>query len=113
MTNKRKKKIDYRKFGFRKQFSIIDAISKLTSKILDGFKRKEKTAAISCSIEKAYDKINRNKIFERLENMGIQGQVMIFIRELISDRGIKVRIVKSTSHNKQTDMGIPQGEYLV
>ena len=38
--------IDDRQFGFRKQRSKIDAISKITTKILDGFRRKEKTAAI-------------------------------------------------------------------
>ena len=53
-----------RQSGFRKQKSTIDAISKLTTKILDGFRRKEKTAAIFFDIKKAYDKVNREKIFE-------------------------------------------------
>ena len=54
MINKRlfwylekEKKIHDRQFGFRKQTSTIVAISKITTKILDGFRRKEKTAAIS------------------------------------------------------------------
>ena len=34
---KKKKKIDERQFGFRNQGSTIDAISKVTIKILDGF----------------------------------------------------------------------------
>ena len=32
--------------------------------------KKEKTAAIFFNAEKAYDKINREKPFEQLENMG-------------------------------------------
>ena len=48
------KKIDNREFGFRKKRSTIDAISK----ILDGFRKKEKIAAIFFDIEKAYDKVN-------------------------------------------------------
>ena len=58
MTNKRlvwylekEKKIDDRQFGFRKQ-STTDAISKLTTKILDRFRAKEKTSAIIFDIGK-------------------------------------------------------------
>ena len=66
MTNKilvwyleKEKEIDERQFCFKKQKSTIDAISKITTKILNGFKRKEKIAAIIFDIEKAYDKVNR------------------------------------------------------
>ena len=65
------KKIDDRQFSFRKQRSTIHAISKITTKVLDGFKRKEKTAATFFNIEKAYEKVNRDKTMEQLENMGI------------------------------------------
>ena len=89
MTNKRlvwyqekEKKIDERQFGFRKQRSTIDAISKITKKIIYGFRRKKKTAAIFFDI----DKVNREKTFEQLENMGIQGRILRFIRELISEK---------------------------
>ena len=71
LTNKRlvwylekKKKIDEQHFGFGKQRSTIDAISKVTTRILDGFRRKEKTAAIFFDIEKAYAKVNREKTLE-------------------------------------------------
>ena len=76
MTNERlvwylekEKKIDDRQFGFRKQRSRIDATSKITTKILDGFRRKQKTATIFFDIEKVYDKVNRDKTLEKLENM--------------------------------------------
>ena len=42
---------------------------KITTKILNGFGRKDKTAAIFFDIEKAYDKVNRKKTLEKLENM--------------------------------------------
>ena len=58
------KKIDERQFGFRKQRSTIDAISKITTKTPYGFGRKEKTVAIFFDIEKAYDKVNREKTLE-------------------------------------------------
>ena len=43
-------------------------------KIFHGFTKKKKTAAIFFDMEKVYDKINRNKTFEELENIGVQGR---------------------------------------
>ena len=40
--------------------------------------------------------------------MGIQGRIVEFIRELISERWIKVRVGGYISQSKQTDLGIPQ-----
>ena len=58
-------KIDTRQFGFRKQRNTIDAISKITIKILEGFRKKEKTAAIIFDIEKTYEKIIRESTFDQ------------------------------------------------
>ena len=62
MTNKRlvwylekEKKIDNRQFSFRKLRITIDEISKLTTKSLDGFKKKKKMTVIFFDIKKAYD----------------------------------------------------------
>ena len=49
----KEKKVDERQFGFRKQRSTIDAISKITTKILNGFRIKQRTSAIFFDIEKA------------------------------------------------------------
>ena len=45
-------KIDERQFGCRKQRSTIDAVSKITTKVLDGFRSKEKIATIFFDINK-------------------------------------------------------------
>ena len=77
-------------------------ISKITEKILDEFRRKEKTTAIFFNIKKAYDKINKDKTLEQLENMGIQVRMLRFI----SERWIKVKVGGSVSQSKQTDFGV-------
>ena len=97
-----------RQFGFRKLKSRIDAISKLTTNVFDKIRREDKTAAIFFDIRKAYDEINRNKTFKQLENMGIHGRMMEFIREMISDRWIKMGVGGSISQNKQADLRVPQ-----
>ena len=62
-------------FGFRKQRSTRNAISKLTMEIFINLE-KGKTAAIFFDIEKAYNKINRNKTFKQLENMGYRNKLL-------------------------------------
>ena len=46
------------------------------------------------------------------KNMGIQGRIMEFIRELIGERWIKVRVGGYISQSKQTDLRIIQGGVL-
>ena len=60
---------------------------KITTKILNRIRRKDKTAEIFFDIKKAYDKVNSEKTLEQLKNMGIQGRTMEFIRELIGESG--------------------------
>ena len=59
---KRRKKIDDRQFGFRKQKSTIDAIAKIT-KVLVEFRRKEKTAVSLLILRKPMIKSTEIKHF--------------------------------------------------
>ena len=54
----------------------------------------------------------KNIVETKLENMGIQGIMMEFIRKLISERWIKARMEGYISQSKQRDLGIPQGWVL-
>ena len=49
---------------------------------------------------------------EELEIIDIKGRMLKFIKELISKRWIKVKMGGTTSQNKQTDLGVPQGGVL-
>ena len=122
MTNKRifwylekEKKIDDRQLGFRKQSSTIDTISKITTIILDGFKKKEKIAAIFFDIKKAYDKVNREKILEQLEKIRIQGRMIKLYKELLGERWSKVIVGGYISQSIQTVgfMGSREGSGLL
>ena len=54
-----------------------------------GKKRKQQQLL---DIKKAYDEVNREKTLEQLENIRMQERIMEFIRELISERWIMVRV---------------------
>ena len=56
-----------------------------------------------------YDKVSGDKTLEQLENMR---RMMEFIRQLIGERWIKVRVGGYISQSKQIDLGILQGGVL-
>ena len=66
------------------------------------------TATIFLDMKKDCEKVDREKTFEELENMGIQGRSLDF-RELFCERWIKVRVSGSILQSTNTDLGIPQG----
>ena len=79
MTNKRlvwylerERKIDDRQLQKTRKHNQSQKYQISISKIIDGFRRRVKTAPIFFNIEKTYDRDNRDKKVKQLENMGIQ-----------------------------------------
>ena len=60
-----KNKTDEEQFGVRKDRNTIDAIYKITTRIIDGFSRKEKQQHFF-DVKKAFDKIIRHKTNKNL-----------------------------------------------
>ena len=70
-------------------------------------RRKQRSSSIS------REPMTRSTKRKHLNNMGIQGRIIMeYIRELISERWIKVRVGGFISQSKQNDFGIPQGGAL-
>ena len=64
--------------------------------------------AMSLYIKKFYDKMNQMKTLKKLENIGIQERMLEFIRKLVSEKRIKVRVGETSLLSKQTDHRIPK-----
>ena len=105
-------KISPQQFGFRPKRSTIEPISQLTTEVLNGFTRKRNTIAVLFDIEKAFDTIDTNKVLANLNNMGINGHMLTFIDNYISERTIKVRIGNTYSKTEKLETGTPQGGVL-
>ena len=60
--------------GFRKNRSTIDHVSTLTSIVDTRKKLKQSTFCAFIDFRKAYDCINRNLLWSKLENIGIRGK---------------------------------------
>ena len=67
--------------GFRKQRSTHDHLVRLENFIRDAFLKKEHLVSVFFDLEKAYDTIWKYGIMKDLENLGLKGQLPIFISQ--------------------------------
>lgn len=78
--------------GFRKQRSTTDHISSLTNIIETRIKQKLSTFTAFVDFKKAYDTVNRNILWKKLCNLGINGKMLKAIKSLYASVSSCVRI---------------------
>ena len=95
--------------GFRKGRSCIDQIftvSQLGEKVLE----KGKQMAVACvDLEKAYDTVRRDKLWQVLEEYGIHGRLLGAVREFYKKSEACVKIGEKMSRWFQITRGVRQG----
>jgi hypothetical protein len=95
--------------------STTDVIITLDSLISDTIRKEEYTALLSLDISSAYDTCCRDGILRKLKQWKIDGRILQFIKNFISNR--KLRIAVRNYYNGQTNPkeiknGVVQGAVL-
>lgn len=98
--------------GFRKNRSTNDQLVKLETFIRNGFAKKQHVVAIFFDLEKAYDTTWKYGILKDLQNIGLRGNLPIFISNFLSNRSFKVKIDSTFSQSYEQEQGVPQGSIL-
>ncbi|GBL94552.1 putative RNA-directed DNA polymerase from transposon X-element [Araneus ventricosus] len=98
--------------GFRKGRSTLDNILQLESEIRNAFVRRNHLVSIFKDIEKAYDQTWRFGILRALFEFGFRGQLLLFIKNVLSHRVFKIRIGSMLSDPFVQLEGVPQGSFL-
>lgn len=98
--------------GFRNGRSTTDQLMILQSEIQNGFRNKQHLVAIFFDLEKAFDTTWRHNILKNLQEDNIQGNILHFINNFLSNRRFKVRSHDCYSSIKNQENGIPQGASL-
>ena len=70
--------------GFRQNKSTQDALIQLTHHIESSFKAKKHTTAVFFDLEKAYDTVWKPAILNSMFNMGLRGNLPIFVENFLS-----------------------------
>ena len=98
--------------GFRRMRSCTDVLIRLEASICEAFASKKHHISVFFDLEKAYDTAWRFGILRILHEIGLRGELPLFIKSFLSNRKFKVKIGNSFSSLHNQEEGVPQGSVL-
>jgi hypothetical protein len=101
-----------KQFGFRKSHSTSHAVNYSIHKITDSIENKKHIIGIFIDLSKAFDTINHNLLFTKLEMYGIRGIVLTLIKNYLENRDQHTKFHTEISGKKVIKYGVPQGSVL-
>lgn len=99
-------------YGFKQKTSTEDAVICLTDHVNRSFLENKRCMGIFLDLAKAFDTVTHRILLEKLQNMGIGGNVFQLIRSFLQNRTQSVRINQTLSTFSMVDFGVPQGTVL-
>jgi hypothetical protein len=86
-------------YGFRKGIATEDAAFKLTDSVLKSIDQEKHTGGIFCDLAKAFDCVNHEILFSKLQFYGVRGKMLKWFKSYLTNRKQKVEI-KSLRNTK-------------
>jgi hypothetical protein len=99
-------------FGFRTKHSTNHALTHLVNKIATGIDQNKISIGVFLDLSKAFDTLNHSILFSKLENYGIRGVALNWIKSYFHNRKQFVQYNNVTSSQLITQCGVPQGSIL-
>nr|XP_034172329.1 uncharacterized protein LOC117600695 [Osmia lignaria] len=99
-------------YGFRQHRSTTDVLLNLETSICEAFLKNEFLITVCLDIEKAYDSIPRTTINNALTKTGLNGNILAFIKNFLTNRTIQVRTNGTLSKPTIIHNGVPQGSVI-
>lgn len=99
-------------YGFQQGKSTEDAVTALTSLIVDQMDQGKKSIAVFLDLKKAFDTVSIPILINKLERIGIRGLPLNLFIDYLTNRKQKVRVGDCISQNKNVTCGVPQGSVL-
>ena len=99
-------------FGFRTKHSTNHALTHLVNKIATGIDQNKISIGVFLDLSKAFDTLNHGILFSKLENYGIRGVALNWIKSYFHNRKQFLQYNNVTSSQLITQCGVPQGSIL-
>lgn len=99
-------------FGFRQGVSTEDAVTALTSLIVDQVDKKKKCLTVFLDLRKAFDTVSVPILIRKLENIGVRGTPLSLFTGYLQGRKQRVKIGQYSSDDIDVTYGVPQGSVL-
>ena len=98
--------------GFRRGRGVTDHLVKLGEHVGRAIGRRKVLLTCFFDISRAYDQVWHAKLLQKLNKIGISGNMYNYIRSFLSDRSMQVRWKGATSTTKGVSMGVPHGSVI-
>ena len=98
--------------GFRTGRSTTDNLVRLETFIRESFICKHDLVAVFFDLEKAFDTTWKHGILQDLYELGLRGNLPIFIENFLSNRLFQVRVNSTLSDEFSQEQGVPQGSVI-
>lgn len=99
-------------YGFRRNRSTQDVLATLHTNISEAIKKKQHTILVALDLEKAYDMVWKNRVLDILSSWSIDGNMLQFIHNFLTDRTFQVKVDNVLSDHTATENGLPQGSVI-
>ena len=101
-----------KQYGFRRKRSTIHAILDLVGHVTSAHEEGKLTGAIFLDLSKAFDTLQHNIFYDKLEYYGIRGIALDWIKSYLLKRQHVVSINNTISDTSNIEMGCPQGSIV-
>lgn len=105
-------KLDTNQAGFRSARQTEDQISRLISRVSDGFQQKKRTVAAMIDFSRAFDTVFLQGLFQKMIKLGLPVCMIRWCRAFLSDRRANVHFGDARSKRRRMRDGLPQGTVL-
>ena len=100
------------RFGFRKNHSTSLSLIHLINKISSAIDKRESTVGVFLDLSKAFDTLDHQILFTKLEHYGIRGTALQWNKSYFSCRHQFVQFNQACSPVRTIKCGVPQGSIL-
>jgi hypothetical protein len=98
--------------GFREKDSAICQLVNIVDKIYRALETGQEINMVFLDISKAFDKVWHRGLLHKLKSNGIDGSLLNWLEDYLSDRKIRVVINGQCAPWADTNAGVPQGSIL-
>jgi hypothetical protein len=98
--------------GFKQNDSTINQLLYLVQQIYDSLKNCKDVCMVFLDVSKAFDRVWHDGLLFKLQQLGMSGSLLSWIKSYLSNRCQKVVIGGKTSESLPIKAGVPQGSIL-
>lgn len=98
--------------GFRKLYSCETAIQEIIDEWKLEINKGKMVGVIFMDLKRAFETVDRERLLEKLCQIGMRGRVLEWLKSYLSNRMQQVRFNNQYSKLMTTEYGVPQGSVL-